>query len=251
MKIYKLLFIFCFFLYAAHIKAQQIEFSDKVYLKNGSRIVGKILFYQPEDTVQVKVESGQILRFAPQQILKVRMSEIAGVKTSRAERPYSFKERGMYDALSFNINLGRSSYSANQGIGFQNVVGYQFSRLVGTGIGVSYDSYYIANGQSDVISVFGEYRGYLNKRNTTEYITFAAGYGHPKSNKNEILTNRKGSFMVQPTIGLRFGASNRYNFFADLGFRWQQVRFEEINTWRENRYTVMYRRWILRGGILF
>jgi hypothetical protein len=190
------------------------------------------------------------MRFAPEQIKKVKMTELSQGKISRVERPYNFEERGVYDALSFNVNLGRSS-SAHLGYGFQNVIGYQFNRLVGGGLGIGYDAYYANNGESNVLSIFGEYRGYLSKKNTAEYWTFAAGYGHPMGNENDVLTNLKGSFMMQPTIGYRFGASNSYNFFADLGFRMQQVQYESNNTWAENKYTVTYRRWVLRGGILF
>ena len=113
------------------------------------------------------------------------------------------------------------------------------------------NSYYFSHGESNVLSIFGEYRGYLSKRNTSEYWTLAAGFGQPLKNKNENLTNFKGGFMVQPTVGWRFGASRRYNFFADLGFRLQQVQYQSNNTWSENHYKVTYRRWILRGGILF
>ena len=135
--------------------------------------------------------------------------------------------------------------------GIQNVVGFQFNRWAGGGIGMGLNSYYFLYGASNVLSVFGEYRGYLSKRNTSEYWTFAAGFGQPLKNKTENLTNLKGGFMIQPTIGWRFGASRRYNFFADLGFRLQQVQYESNNTWSENHYKVTYRRWILRGGILF
>lgn len=240
-------------LYAAQLKAQQNDYTDKVYLNNGSIFVGKIIYYQPNDTLKVEIVNGQIAQFLPQQIKKIVMHEVLveQTKSSRSEKPYNFKERGLYDALSVDINLGRSASQTHRGIGCQNVVGYQFNRLVGSGIGVGYDSYYLNNGESNVLSVFGEYRGYLSKRNTSEYWTFAAGYGQPLSNKNESLTNLKGSFMVQPTIGFRFGASRRYNFFADLGFRLQQIRFENNQSWADNHYTVTYRRWILRGGILF
>ena len=216
MKIRAFAIVSFLLLYAAHIKAQQNEFSDYVYLKNGSRIIGKIIYYQPNDTVQVQVASGQIIRFASQQVKKIKMAESANSKTSREVKPYNFEERGVYDALSFDVNFGRSRNSPHLGVGFQNVVGYQFNRLVGSGLGVGYDSYYLTNGQSDVVSVFGEYRGYLSKRNTSEYWTLAAGYGHPLGIKNDNLTNLKGSFMLQPTIGYRFGASHRYNFFMDL-----------------------------------
>ncbi len=239
-------------LYAAQIKAQQTDFSDIVYLKNGSRIVGKIVYYQANDSIRLQLSSGAIVRFAQQETYKIVMSEAgSNVKLKREEKPYNFKERGFYDAFGVNGNFGRTSLSAHKGIGFQNVVGYQFSRLVGSGLGIGYDSYYLSNGESNVVSFFGEYRGYLRKTNTTEYFTIAAGYGQPLANKNDVLSNFKGSYMVQPTIGWRFGASHRYNLFADLGFRLQQVRYENLQSWAENRYTVTYRRWVLRGGILF
>ncbi|MBL7815852.1 MAG: hypothetical protein JNL70_12630 [Saprospiraceae bacterium] len=238
-------------LYAAHIKAQQNDYADRVYLYNGSRIVGKIIYYSPNDTVQVQVTSGQIIRFAPQQVQKIKMNDGNNVRSSsHVEKPYNFKEKGMYDALSFNLNFGRTS-EPHLGYGVQNVVGYQFNRWVGGGVGIGYDSYYASHGESNVISLFGEYRGYLSKRNTSEYWTFAAGYGQPTKNSNDVLTNLKGSFMCQPTIGFRFGASSRYNFFTDFGLRVQRVHYENNSAWSENSYTVTYYRWILRGGILF
>ena len=250
MKIRILATVVILLLYVAHIKAQPNDYSDKVYLNNGSLIVGKIMYYQPNDTVQVQTVNGQIMRFAPLQVKKIKMNGGAQGNTLQIERPYNFRERGMYDALSFNAAFGRSSTS-HMGLGFQNVVGYQFNRLVGGGIGVGNDSYYLKNGESSVWSVFGEYRGYFSKRNTSEYWTFAAGYGRPMAVKDDILTNLKGSYMIQPTIGFRFGASSRYNFFTDLGFRMQQVRYENNQSWAQNHYTVTYRRWVLRGGILF
>ena len=57
--------------------------------------------------------------------------------------------------------------------------------------------------------------------------------------------------MLQPTLGLRLGASARYNFFLELGARFQQVHYNFSNEWVENRYKVTYQRWILRGGIVF
>jgi hypothetical protein len=238
-------------LYAVQLKAQQNDFSDKVYLKNGSLIVGKIIKYAPNDTLKVQMTNGQIVPFGHDQVKKIVMFDAEKGKSFRAEKPYNFREQGVYDALSVSVNLGRGTNQTHRGIGIQNVVGYQFNRLLGTGIGVGYDSYYLKNGASDVLSVFGEYRGYLGKRNTSEYWTLAAGFGQPIDSKTDNFTNLKGSFMVQPTVGFRFGASSRYNFFADLGFRLQQIRFQNNNTWSENQYTVTYRRWILRGGILF
>ena len=151
--------IFTFFLlYAAQTKAQQNEFSDKVYLNNGTVIIGKILYYQPDDTLQIQIKSGQIVRFLPTQMKKIVMQDVAENKPTKTVKPYNFKERGLYDALSVGLNTGKSS-RYNQilrGIDLQNVVGFQHNRLVGGGIGLGYSSYYLSNGEANVLSIFVE-----------------------------------------------------------------------------------------------
>lgn len=231
-------------------------FEDYVLLKNGSRIYGKILYYAPNDTLQIQVSSGQTMRCKPEFIKKVVMAKpkTAITDAPQAAKPYDFKERGFYASAVYAVSFGRNSGGAgtHTGVGLQATAGYLLRRQIGFGGGIGYDAYYLKDGNAAVMSIFGEARGYLSKRNVAEYFTFAAGYGHPTKQKdNTLITKRGGGLMLQPTIGLRFGASARYNFFAEIGARFQQVQYGNSNDWAENRYTVKYQRWILRGGILF
>lgn len=259
----KSLFAFFLLLTANALLAQSTTasegFEDYVLLKNGSRIYGKILYYAPNDTLQIQVSSGQTMRCSPDYIKKVIMAKPKTANTdashaSRAAKSYDFKERGFYASAVYAMSFGRNSGGGgtHTGVGLQATAGYLLRRQIGFGGGIGYDAYYLKDGNAAVMSVFGEARGYLSKRNVAEYFTFALGYGHPTKQKNNaLIETRGGGLMVQPTIGLRLGASARYNFFVEMGARFQQVQYGNSSDWAENRYTVRYQRWILRGGILF
>ena len=106
-------------------------------------------------------------------------------------------------------------------------------------------------GNANVLAAFGEVRGYFSKRPFAEFFNLAVGYGHPMKTANAGITERGGGLLIQPSIGLRLGASERYNFFVELGARFQKVHYAYSDRWVENKYTVNYQRWILRGGIVF
>jgi hypothetical protein len=249
-------------LFGAMLNAQVTQpsegFTDYVLFKNGSEVYGKILYYAPNDTLELQIAGGRIVRFEAKTIKKVVMTkpkiEKISVPTPRLEKPYNFKERGFYGSAAYAMSFGRNRNGggAHIGVGLQASAGYLLRRQLGFGGGLAYDSYYLKDGEANVYAVFGEVRGYLSKRNVAEYYTFAAGYGQPTVQKDNLsITKRSGGLMIQPTFGLRFGASARYNFFAEVGARFQRVHYGFSNQWLENDYKVTYQRWILRGGIVF
>jgi len=255
------LFTALFLLLFANVASAQIfephdGFKDYILFKNGSSVYGKVLFYVPNDTIEFQIVDNRIMRFNAKLIEKVVMAkpENRSIEPIKAEKPYHFKEKGFYTSAVYAMSFGRNKNGsgAHTGVGLQATAGHLFRRQFGVGGGLGYDSYYLKDGNANVVSAFTEVRGYLSKRQVTEFFTFAVGYGHPTKQKNNAtITQRSGGFMLQPTIGLRFGASARYNFFAEVGARFQQVHYNFSNEWVENRYKVTYQRWILRGGILF
>jgi hypothetical protein len=228
-------------------------FADYLVLKNGSKIYGKVIYYAPKDTLEFQIPNGRIMRCGPETVEKVVMEQPKSEKEPRSQKTYEFREHGVYGSAIYNMSFGRDKYGggAHTGVGFQAVAGYLFRRQIGVGGGLSYDGYYLKSGNANVLSGFGEIRGYMSKRNWAEFFTLAVGYGQPMKTSNAAISKRKGGFMLQPTLGLRLGASSRYNFFVDFGARFQQVHYDFSNEWVENKYKVTYQRWILRGGIVF
>ena len=238
---------------AACLQAQR----DKVILYGDSKFVGKLIFYRPGDSVQLQLNNGQIVTFPQRIVKKVVMEEVKAVK---AEKVYSFKERGIYNATYFNLSFGKTSYlygshTSHLGVALENITGFQFNRLVGAGLGIGFDNYYATGNDANVLSIFSEVRGYLSRQNRSPYYSFSSGVGFPLLNKNDYLnynyTGHRGGLMMHPAIGLRFGASSKINFFADIGAKYQRIYYNQINTWSENHYRITYLRWVLRGGIMF
>jgi hypothetical protein len=235
--------------FAVQLQAQTKQFKDVVYLYDGSRITGNVLSYKPEESILLELSSGQQLIFLAKNIKKVVMSMPVIEKTAE---PYAFKERGLYNATSFALSFGKSTYTNTVGVGLQHSVGYQFKRIIGAGIGASYENLYIQNSaEGRMFSIFGEIRGYFSQNNTAFYYNVAGGMAFPVAKYSENLTGHKGGLLVYPAIGMRFGASKSYNFFMDVGAKIQNVSYNSINDWSENQYSVTYRRWVVRGGILF
>jgi hypothetical protein len=230
--------------------APKAEFKDRVAFKNGNVFYGKLLLVVPNDSLVFEFPSGNEATFRYADIKKITMATPPKAAVS-IEKPYHFREKGLYGVVAYANSIGKSAGSIRGGVGASAVVGWKFNRLVGVGVGAAYDHLYLANGDAPVLSVFSEWRGYLQAKPKSEYFSLAAGFAQPLRQKGNNYSELNAGFMLQPTFGYRFGASSRYNFFADFGARFQRVGMQTLNQWSENNYTVTYQRWILRGGIVF
>lgn len=243
-----LLLLFLLTFKTLHLSAQH----DKVYLYNHTKLIGKILSYQPKDSVQLQLSTGQIVTFYSKDVKNVVMEEV------KHSKMYAFEERGFYNVSYFGVSFGKTrlpynTQSSHLGVAFENITGFQLNRLLGIGLGLGIDNYYATDNDANVVSIFGEARGYLSRQNMSPYYSLSAGFGVPLVNTkdNLNLTDQRGGFMLHPAIGLRFGASSKINFFADIGTKFQHISFHQNNNWSENHYKITYQRWILRGGIMF
>ncbi len=225
---------------------------DKVYLKNDTKLVGKLVLYRPGDSVQIQLANGQILGFSDKEVQKIVMEDL------KTNKPYNFREKGIFNVTYFGLSFGKtqlpwSPAQTHLGINVENITGYQFNRLVGAGLGIGYDNYYVTGTDANVLSVFSAFRGYMSQHATTGYYSLSGGIGFPMVNTkdNLNLSAHRGGLLVYPAVGLRFGASARMNFFADIGVKFQRIYFNQVTEWNENHYKITYQRWILRGGLMF
>lgn len=234
-------------------KGSESKSNDVVYLRDGSRFVGTIVRYN--DTIALKLSTGDTLNIASYLVRKVVMPKPKADEVTKIY-PYKFREKGLWGSLNLSTNFGRNSsmWSSDVvgGIGTSAVGGYMFNRFLATGVGVSFDDYYLLNSTSPVLSYFGEVRSYLRQRRVSEYARFAMGYGRAVPDENNTwISVDKGGLMFEPSIGFRFGSRRFGNFTTDFGFRWQRLHFKYSDEWRTDDYAVTYRRWILRLGFVF
>jgi len=237
-------------------KAQtdELQYIDIVHLKDGSEFRGKIIIYKHGDYLEMEILGGQVVEFPAKKIKKIVQQpygQLAYIPKTIRVREYSFRERGIYNETYVNLPQGYNTWSAWEvGLGIHHVVGYQFNRWIGTGIGVGFDGYYIGYGEN-VIPVYAEARGYFMKKNTTPFYSVALGYGFSGRNDNRNLIKGSGGIMFNPNIGYRFGASAGANFTLSLGYKLQKASFTELRWQGTLKRNYTYSRLNLRLGLLF
>lgn len=234
---------------------QGVRYVDVVYTVNGSVFRGKILEYAKGDSLRMEILGGLKITMEEAEISKIvqeRVDVSENQKKTFVQRPYNFREKGIYNATHLAFMGGKAAWNGKftPAISIQNVTGFQFNRFIGAGIGFGYDVYDISNGFS-VLPVFAEARGYLNQRNISPYYSLSVGYGFAVSNGDNLIRPEKGGVMIHPALGFRFGANKDLNFLADIGFIYQKATYYQNWEWEQDYFSMAFKRWSFRIGMLF
>lgn len=263
--------------------AEETKVVSNVTLNDGTVYEGYIKSYSPDGEMRVKLKSGTIAVLMDTEIKEItynmprpkRGSEYLPEKPDtdkpafeRRKPTYDFREEGWFNTTSFAFSFGKRERAeqffftpgfeertiTQSAIGFniQHIMGYQFKRMVGVGLGMSYDAYDLEDGES-ILSVFGHYRGYLSKSIVAPYLGLNAGYGFALANKSQGVTTAEGGWMIHPEVGLRLGANEKSNFTIGLGYRLQDAYYVQERPFNGNiEYrNVTYQRFLFSLGLLF
>jgi len=236
-------------------QTDDIQYIDIVHLKDGSEFRGKIVIYKHDDYLKMEILGGQVVEFPAKKVKKVVQQpygQSAYVPKAVKTREYRFRERGIYNETYVNLPQSYSTWGDwNVGLGIHHVIGYQFNRWIGAGLGAGFDGYYMGYGEN-VIPVYAEARGYFMQKNTTPFYSVALGYGFAGKNDDKGIIEGNGGIMFNPNIGYRIGASAGANFTLALGYKLQKASFTEprwgSSTMKRN-YT--YSRLNVKLGLLF
>ncbi len=250
-----LLFIVCFLLPNTNFaQTDEIQYIDIVHLKDGSEFRGKIIEYKHDEYLKMEILGGQVVEFPAKQIKKVVQQpygDAAYVPRVVKTREYNFRERGVYNETFVNLPQGYNSWGDwNVGLGIHHVIGFQFNRWIGTGMGIGFDGYAMGEGEN-VIPVYAEARGYFMEKNTTPFYSVALGYGFAGKNENQGILEGSGGIMFNPNIGYRIGASAGANFTLSFGYKLQKASFTELRWNGEVKRDYTYNRLNLKLGLLF
>ena len=231
---------------------EEVLYEDVVYLINGSVFRGQILSYHSNGQLVLKALGGHELTFSANVIKKVVQERITSAGKKK-DKSYAFKEKGIYHQSSLSINSGSTAWNGNLiiGSGFQHIVGYQFMRQLGLGMGLGVD-YYNIPAREIVFPLFVELRTYLNENNTAPFFALASGYSFAFKNEDRGIIDAKGGFMTYPSFGFRLGASDETNVTLDAGVKFQKSTFTRAG-WALESFTqeMLYKRLTIRLGLLF
>ena len=199
---------------------------DVLYLKDGSVLRGSLAYYIQGQEIAFILSTGDTLRY-PQREIK-RVVQGGAVLTGKKIKPvktYDFRERGTYITFRLGLGVGRTSQSDNTLAPHASAsAGYQFNRWVGVGGGVGVDAY--RPDRSEVIyPLFGEVHGYLSGNRQAPYYALRLGYGLAFAEEENRILEARGGWYVQPSLGMRWGASAGVNFLTTVGLQLQEAEY--------------------------
>lgn len=230
--------------------------TDIVYLKDGSIYRGKVIEQPLDGPLVIQTWSGLTIHLPAKKIRRVvqKCPETAQSKPLAVPKPYSFKERGWYNATHLSYLAGNTwQGEVATGFSLHNSTGYAFSRWIGVGIGLGVDSYspYLQSLNQPTYPVFLEVRGYLMAKTVAPFYTLGAGWGFAGGGTDErsgYQDSWDGGWLAKAQLGYRMG--NNFCMFA--GLRFQRQNRNWTNTWdfSYGKDRILHQRFELGFGLL-
>ncbi len=204
----------------------QVNKQAKIVLKNGIKIKGGIV--QSFDDSKLKVTLGDsnvfLIRF--DHIKKISFQGYGEVSDNFGEKlnnPPSLKIESFYHEIKGGLLFGED----NVGVSLQTINGYQFSKYLGTGLGIGINKY----GNYLTMPVYATIKGYLSDKKVSPFYFGDVGYGFAwKTNKNEDqfeLNNVTGGLYWQIGLGYQINFYNSSMVFS-LGYINQDSKADYI-----------------------
>lgn len=204
--------------------------TDKVFLKDGKVLQGKIVKYTPGQTLVLEQADGLKTELQDAEIAKV----LQGLPQDELGEPNIGKaaiEPATVHGLYANSMLSFAAGSSGEeglalGAGFSQVFGYQFGRKLGLGFGFGVDNY--SRRGETVYPLFGEVRSFLPSKNNVGnfYLLAAGGFSLAFERKSLDITKAQGGPMGHAAFGYRATTTEGLDIFVDMGVKYQSAHFE-------------------------
>lgn len=262
----KFIFILIFFVvHSFNADCQKNDVVSKVYLRDGSIYIGKILDAVPDKSIRLELYDGVAVTILNSNIKKIIETNRGGNRKTE-HYSYEFRETGLYNVNYISITGGSGiEGNSNLGFGMSSSFGYMFNKYIGLGIGIGIDKFdvlniknansyyynYLESPFTNTYPLFVETRGYFYGEMNAYYYSLSAGYGFINKNEDFGVLEAHGGLMYYPAIGIRFGGKKHFNFCIDFGVKIQKADFVVQNFFESgtDHYFVNYKRFTLRLGI--
>lgn len=239
----KLIGILTFLLLSILVFGQDASPQEKnnveVTLKNGHKLSGQLIYYIPHDKLSIRISEGNDLVLPMEEVKDLEMSQEKVVK------PYSFKERKIYNRTHLSILTGESG----DGYALSHSVSYQYKHWIGVGLGAGIANYYNSSGYN-LFPVFAEVRSYLLQKNATPFFGLKAGYAFNNADEEIGQLTAEGGRMLNGYLGYRFsGDDMMIDIFSGIVF--QKSEYESISGETLIHDKMEYKRLEMGIGIMF
>ena len=215
-----LIILFSIFCLSANGQDHQKRY-DLLILKDGSEFRGKMLEYHTNEFLKFRTDFGQEITFVLDLVERVLTGQYDEINQQSILDLYKFNEEKLY----LNIELTALMEDDGTGRGIQLGLIQQYSKWLGLGGGVAYFEYEKNTGRR-VYPVFMTWRGYLMEKNTSPYLNMNLGYGLFFKDEDYGIVKARGGMMLNPQLGVRFGAAKDAVCTLAIGALFQKVTAE-------------------------
>jgi hypothetical protein len=242
-------FILCTFISgmisSTTLKAQ-VNYSEVVYLKNGSIIHCMIVELVPNETIKIKTVNNDVILFKMDEIEKITREESASMNTQRERvTDENVKTDGFTTMIEFVYGNAEASdlvsayYAFDKpSLGIVTVNGYMFNPHLSVGIGIGIHGY----NNIGFIPVFADVRYNAIKGTITPFVSLDAGYSFTT---DEIVHSERdqiqGGIYSNLSIGIKFFTRRSQALAFSFGYNYQNMQvytheeFPEDQVWVEDQ----------------
>jgi hypothetical protein len=199
---------------------------DLLYLKSGETLRGKLESYEREESIVFVLTSGDTIRNEG-----ATLDLIKGIRTGRRNnKGYNQKTSGFWNLYELGVNFDNEGGSAFYAQGaIQGVWGYQWSKMLKTGLGIGIE----AMEDFNVVPVFASIQGDWRQGKVTPFhfvnIGFAIASPRSYASDNDRFNEVKGGFRFNSGLGVKIHQRKTF-ITVSAGYLLQNVDYKE-NFW--------------------
>ena len=202
----------------------------KVKLKDGTVYKTSILAIDIDHNVTIGLPDSQQVTISNEHVYKIKGPGI---------RHYGdlVSKKGFMGSVSFGLLFGKSSESAGMraGVAINGMFGYQFTELIGVGVGAG------AEFVNELITapIFVRLDGQMIKARVAPIYTVDLGGSLAWYNDNGFndFNNVSGGWLFRPGLGFRFKNLNNSLYFL-VSYQIQSVKYESNSGWWEDYQSI-------------
>jgi len=212
--------------FCSNVFAQQGQYQDVIYLKNGSVVKGMITEFAPTKSYTIKTADGSIFVFKVEEIEKIAKELIPNsANSNRAINSDSFVA-GYRGVIEGGFGASSGSYGLNT-VCFAISNGYQFNKKLYAGIATGLNYYPSSVAGVDGFGLIplyldGRY-SFLPKNPVSPYASLGAGFSFDPQQSFE----GAGGYL-NPSVGAQIAVGNKYKINLGFNYRIQQMYFTNI-----------------------
>jgi hypothetical protein len=215
-------------LFCLGISAQQ-NWTEVVYLKNGSIIKGIVVEQNPNESIKVRTSDGSLFVYPISDVEKIT-KEMAPNRSGRAYDSYG-SENSSYSSYSSSSHGAHKSgyrgfaefgYCGNSSIALTTSHGYQFNDHIFLGAGLGYDYNFEYNwNKFNSMLLYTHFRYDIISTFATPFIDLKMGYTFSEEYDDYWDYYDGSGFYVSPTVGCRLGFTEKFGLNFGVGYIYQ------------------------------